>query len=91
MYLSVCAQSEAKDPSSGNSYFYNKVTKRTSWDPPACFEEAAEEAPAPAPAPVQAMAPPVAAVKEAPKLKAASDVSFLCLCLPLPFIEPRLC
>jgi hypothetical protein len=35
---------ESKDPKSGKPYYYNKVTKKTSWARPACMAAAAEAA-----------------------------------------------
>jgi len=36
--------SEATDPKTGRKYFYNKITKKTSWKPPACWNEEPDNA-----------------------------------------------
>lgn len=67
---------EATDPSSGRKYYYNKVTKVTSWKKPACLDEDGGNAPAAAPAaPGAAAAAAPAAAAETPKK--AFDEDFL--------------
>lgn len=61
---------EAKDPSSGKSYWYNRATKETTWKNPNATPAAAPAPPTPAPAaaaaPTPAAAEPAAAASSTP-------------------------
>jgi hypothetical protein len=59
---------ETKDPKSGRIYFYNKITKKTSWTRPAEMDE-----PAATPSEPAATAPTPAAVAAAPEASTASS------------------